>query len=75
MRYLEDEEYEEAANWFIKSAEQGNIDAQYAMGILCESGYGVPKDLNEARYWYLQAAKQGDADAKQALRELSDLEE
>lgn len=42
------QDYEEAAKWYRKAAEQGNVNAQCMLGyIYCES-QGVPQDYNEA---------------------------
>ena len=48
-------------------AEKGDPRSQYAMGVLYENGYGVPKDLKQAAAWYLKAAKQGNSDAQYNL--------
>ncbi len=45
-------------------AEQGNIEAQFNLGIMFELGNGVSKDLKEALRWYRLAADQGDAMAQ-----------
>lgn len=44
-------------------AEQGNIDAQYAMGLIYAEGRGLPIDLARAHYWLSLAVAQGDRDA------------
>lgn len=59
--------YQEAASWFRKSAEQGSADGQAAMGWLHEKGHGVLPDLLEASKWYRKAAKQGMAEAQYSL--------
>ena len=40
-------------------AEQGNVDAQYMLGVLYDSGEGVLEDDVEAVKWYRLAAEQG----------------
>ena len=45
-------------------AEQGNVDAQFNLGLMYEKGRGVPQDYAEAVKWYHLAAAQGDADAQ-----------
>jgi len=42
-----------AAEWFSKSAEQGNHDAQGNLASLYTVGRGVPLDLNRAYEWRL----------------------
>ncbi len=39
-------------------AEQGNADAQFYLGLMNESGQGVPRNDAEAIKWYLKAADQ-----------------
>jgi hypothetical protein len=61
---------EKAFGWFLKAAEQGNLDAQFNTAVSYENGNGVAQDLDKAQYWYSLAAKQGDRDAKKKLKEL-----
>ena len=58
----------EAVRWFLKSAEQGNIDSQYQLGFCYFNGLGVSKDLNESFFWYSLASENGDAAAKEELK-------
>jgi TPR repeat protein len=39
-----------------KQAAQGNASAQYNLGVLYDSGRGVPQDYAKARLWYEKAA-------------------
>ena len=48
-------------------AEEGDVDAQYYLGVLYDNGDGVPQDYKEAVRWYTLAAKQGDVDAQYNL--------
>ena len=48
-------------------AEQGDIKAQYNLGVMYQNGYGVPQDYAEALRWYRMAAEQGHADARYSL--------
>ena len=48
----------EAAEWFRKSAIQGNRGGQYALGMMYESGRGVAENHIRAFAWYDLAAKQ-----------------
>jgi septal ring-binding cell division protein DamX len=50
-------------------AEQGNAEAEYALGYMNYYGLGVPVDQKQARYWTQQAAAQGHPAAKQAMIE------
>ena len=42
-------------------AEQGDAPAQFALGVMCAEGRGVPQDDAEAVRWYGLAAEQGHA--------------
>ena len=53
--------------WLIKSAEQGDADAQYWVGIHYEIGICVDKDSKKAREWLLKAAENGSIDALNTL--------
>jgi TPR repeat protein len=59
-----------AAHWYAAAARGGNAYAQYHMGLLSESGEGVPLDINQARQWYAMAAQGDMLAARQRLRAL-----
>jgi len=59
--------YSEAAKWYLKAAEQNDETAQCYLGELYFFGKGVPKDLKEARRLWEMAAKNGDEDALEYL--------
>ncbi len=48
-------------------ADKGDARSQYAMGVMAENGFGMPKDLPQAAAWYRRAAEQGNADAQYNL--------
>ena len=48
----------------LAAAQQGEVDAQYAMGLIYADGRGVPIDLARAHYWLSMAVAQGDRDAE-----------
>ena len=58
------QDYVQAVEWYRKSAEQGNMCAQYNLGLCYEFGRGVVADISEAKIWYHKAANQGDAEAQ-----------
>lgn len=58
---------EEAVRWVSDAAAAGAPSAQYRMGLLCEAGQGVPRDLTNAFAWFQKAAAQGQADAQYSL--------
>jgi len=47
----------------IESATKGDVDSQYAAGLICAEGRGVPRDLVQAWFWLTRAVDQGDRDA------------
>jgi TPR repeat protein len=60
--------------WYLKSARQGNLDAQFMVGFLLFSGVTLNqtadgeedfvRDRTSALYWYRKAAEQGHAEAQ-----------
>lgn len=48
-------------------AEQGNVYAQFNLGLMYERGQGVLEDYAEAVRWYRTAAVQGSAEAQLSL--------
>lgn len=46
------------------AAHRGEVDAQYAMGLICAEGRGVAVDLAQAHFWLTLAIAQGDRDAE-----------
>ena len=54
----------EAAARLIAEAESGDMDAQYAAGLVYAEGRGVGPDLVQAYYWLTRAYEQGDTDAE-----------
>jgi len=61
---------EEAAQWYVKSADKGNPNAQSALGLFYQNGWGVARDYSEAIKYYRMAAAQGDAIAPLHLGEM-----
>jgi TPR repeat protein len=50
-----------------KAAEQGDVDAQYNLGMAYLDAKGVPKNETEALKWFLKAAKKGHVQAQSKL--------
>jgi hypothetical protein len=48
---------------FRLAAEQGNAEAQYALGLIYINGRGTPTDFIEAAHWFRRGAEQGDMDS------------
>ena len=60
-------DYEKARQWYERAAAQGDMTAQYNLGLLYADGVGVPQDYKKARQLWEQAAAQGDAKAQNNL--------
>jgi putative methionine-R-sulfoxide reductase with GAF domain len=54
----------EAARWFTRAAEHGNVSAQSKLGSLYLSGRGVPQDPHQAYFWTVVALARGDSASK-----------
>ncbi|MGB7548811.1 MAG: tetratricopeptide repeat protein [Terracidiphilus sp.] len=58
----------QAAAWYRKAAEQGNIAGEIHLAALYrDGGKGFPRDRTQAAAWYRKAAEQGDAGAQGTL--------
>ncbi len=62
-----EQNYEEAARWYLRAAERGDARAQTSLGYMYYSGRGVEQDHEEAVWWYRRAAEQGYARAQNSL--------
>ena len=58
-----EQNYEQAVYWFTKAAEQGNAEAQFALGFCYANGEGIEQNYEQAVYWYAKAAEQDNMDA------------
>ena len=47
----------------MKLAQKGNAEAEYKVGEMYETGFGVKKDMNEAKNWITKSASQGHENA------------
>ncbi len=47
-----------AVVWYLEMAKNGDADAQYNLGSVYETGFGVKADILEAVDWYQKAAEQ-----------------
>lgn len=52
---------------FRVQANQGDVNAQYNLGLMYEKGLVVSQDYHKAFEWYSKAAEQGHADAQNNL--------
>jgi len=53
----------ESVKWFRKAAEQGDVDAQYNLGMSCHSTPGILQDYVQAYMWLELAAGKGKQQA------------
>src|SRR5580692_10959976 len=65
-------DYAEAANWYRKSAEQGNVYAQASLGILYHSGKGLPHDDVQAEMWFTISADHAPQNDRDPIVEMRD---
>jgi len=56
--------------WYREAAGQGMASAQYALGVMYQTGRPMQKDMKAALHWYKKAAVQGHKEAKKRLGEL-----
>ena len=54
-----EQDYQEAAKWYRKAAEQGDAWAQNNLGLMYHNGEGIEQDYQKAVKWYRKAAEQG----------------
>ena len=62
-------DYASALREWVPLAEQGNVEAQYQLGLMYDEGQGVLKDHKTAMKWYKLAADQGHEGARHTLTE------
>lgn len=58
---------DKAFEWMLPSAEAGNREAAYSIGVMYSRGDGVEQDYHAAASWYEKAALQGQAEAMNNL--------
>lgn len=56
-----------AAVWWKKAADQGDMNAQYALGKAYAEGRGVPQNYGAATVFFNKAANKGNKQAEAAL--------
>ena len=65
-------DYSQAAMWYRKSAEQGNVYAQASLGILYHSGKGLPHDDLQAEVWLIVSSERAPKDDRETILEMKD---
>ncbi len=63
----ETRDYQQAANWFLRSARQGYRKAQFRIGVMYARGLGVSRNYTQAYAWLKIAASQGSDKAARYL--------
>lgn len=53
----------QAAYWWQRAAESGNVNGQFNLALLYERGLGIARDQAKARLWFERAARNGDREA------------
>ena len=66
-RLIEAKDPGAAADWYRKAADAGSAKARYNLGVLYNTGQGVPKDTRVSAEWYSKAAYQNHAGAQYNL--------
>ena len=64
---LNNKNYASAHKLFLELAEQGDVEAQYNLGLMYGKGKGVQKNYSEAVKWWGLAAEQGNGKAQTNL--------
>jgi len=62
-------DYAQAAEWYLKAADQSHSLAQFNLGMMYAHGQGVTQDAARSAMWFGRAARQGDAGAQFNLGE------
>ena len=63
-------DYAKAAKELEYIAEEGDARAQYDLGLLYDTGRGVPQSNEKALQWYRKAAEQGNAVGQNNLADM-----
>ena len=67
------QDYAEAAKWYRKAAEQGDVDATRILGLAYYLGKWVPQDLVQSYFWFSLAASRASGDANKLASDARDL--
>jgi TPR repeat protein len=62
-----EENFAQAANWYLKAAAQNHALAQYNLGVMYSHAQGMPRDELQSAKWMCKAAHLGDAGAQYAV--------
>jgi TPR repeat protein len=68
FRTVAAQDYQRAAAWYLKAAQQKFIDGELHLAALYrDGGSGFSRDMEQAAAWYLKAANQADVTAQGTL--------
>ena len=67
--------YTRSLGYLQRPAQQGDSDAQYALGYMLYYGKGITENKTEAVKWLQLAATQGHSKAQQALKRIHQAEQ
>ena len=67
-------DYEQAVSYLTESAEDGNSNAQFNLGLCYAKGCGVKRDFRKAAEWMRKAAENGDEDAEPLIEQFGKAE-
>jgi TPR repeat protein len=66
--YAGAKDLKQAAEWYKRAADQGNVRAELHLAALYrDGGKGFPRDMAQAAGWYAKAAEQGEVTAQAAI--------
>ena len=54
------QDYAEAFRWYRKAAEQGDVQAQYNLGLMYYNGQGVRQNFHLSKEWFGKVCDSGD---------------
>ena len=57
LLWIGPKDLQQAAEWYKRAAEQGDPQAQVALGNMYLSGEGVPQDISKAAFWHKKSVK------------------
>jgi TPR repeat protein len=63
------QETKQKINWVAveKEAQNGDMDAQYFLGLAYDVGQDLPRDYSKSAFWYKKSAEQGNIEAQYFL--------
>ena len=64
------EDHAEAVKWFRLAAEQGQVGAQFNLGVCYTTGRGVSKDQKEAERWLALALAQNNENLQKFVNQM-----